>query len=354
MSHFCLLSDPENYVPHDWDLLADEPARRHWLDHFASHFTRTLEHARVQYGRSAAARIRTAGEEFQQAIDRLREAPDSLPGGRLDIVELDRLRSEVLRRNALDDPFGHIKARENASAAELYPEVVRTIHPMDAAEKWLHLVKCVFAGNIFDLGATATMHMAEESVEFMELVEKTKPRPWLVDDYDRLAADLEAGPPMKWGRAVVFVDNAGSDFVLGLMPLVRELALGGTQVVLAANEHAALNDMTVEETIQVVGHLAGVDPDLAALIKAGMFEVVSTGNGIPMIDLSDVSDELNAAAGDADLVILEGMGRAVESNLDASFTVDAVHVAILKDEAVAARIGGSLYDCVCKYTPVVA
>jgi len=98
--------------------------------------------------------------------------------------------------------------------------------------------------------------------------------------------------------------------------------------------------------------LAGIDVDLPALLDAQMFEVVSTGNGIPLIDLSEVSDELNAATEDADLVILEGMGRAVESNFDAAFTVDTVHLALLKDPQVAARVGGELFDCVCRYKPI--
>ena len=173
-----------------------------------------------------------------------------------------------------------------------------------------------------------------------------------MDDYDRLAEDLAPGPPTPWTKAIVLVDNAGTDFVLGVMPLARELALSGTQIVLAANELPALNDMTVDETINVVEQLAAADPDLAALIEAGMIEVVSSGNGIPLIDLASVSDELNEAAADADLVILEGMGRAVESNFNAPFKVDALHLAILKDAAVAKRLGGEMYDCICKYTPV--
>ena len=45
------------------------------------------------------------------------------------------------------------------------------------------------------------------------------------------------------------------------------------------------------------------------------------------------------------------MGRGVESNFDASFTVDALRLALLKDEHVAAGIGAALFDCICKYVP---
>jgi len=351
MSHFCLLREPANYVAHDWDLLVDKAARGHWLDHFHKHFEVMLTHAAAQYGRKATKQIAAAREQFNKALAQLHADPSSLPGGKCNIMELCRLRDQTLRANGLHDPFKHVKDRENASAGRLYPVVVRKLHAMGGPDRWLHLVKCVFAGNVFDLGSQATMHLASEPTDFLAAVANGKPRPWLIDDYDRLAAELKGVPPAKWSKAIVFVDNAGSDFVLGVMPLVRELALAGTKIVLAANELPSLNDITADETVAVVENLAAGDEDLATLITAEMLEVVSTGNASPLIDLSAVSDELNEAAADAELVVIVGMGRAVESNLDAAFTVDALRLALLKDAAVAKRVGGELFDCVCKYTP---
>jgi type II pantothenate kinase len=86
------------------------------------------------------------------------------------------------------------------------------------------------------------------------------------------------------------------------------------------------------------GDLAGCD-----------IELVSSGTGEPLIDLRGVSDELNDAASDADLVILEGMGRGVESNLEAELTCDRLNLAMIKDELIARSIGGELYDCVCRF-----
>jgi type II pantothenate kinase len=82
-------------------------------------------------------------------------------------------------------------------------------------------------------------------------------------------------------------------------------------------------------------------------------EPVTTGTGHPLIDLSQVSEELNRASQDADLVILEGMGRAVESNLHATFSCDALNIAMLKDPMIARRIGGKLFDVVCRFREVV-
>lgn len=355
MAPFCLLKDPDRYVAQDWNLTEDAEARDYWLDLFRDHFEIALGHAMDRYGPPAQRRIEPAREEFSALIDRLREDPAALGNGEpLTVLALCRQRERVLRGHGMGDPFGHIKDRENESAAELYPQIVRELHAMEDWDKWLHLVECVFAGNLFDLGSSPTMHLAHKPVDFLATVEDTRPRPWKVDDFDRLWEDLQDAPPTKWARAVVFVDNAGSDFILGVMPLVRELALGGTQIVLAANEQPSLNDVTADETVEIVQHLSTLDRDLAALIEGQMFEVVSTGNDIPLIDLGEVSDELNEAAADADLVILEGMGRAVESNFTSEFKVDALRLALLKDPKVAERIGAELYDCVCKYTPAAS
>ncbi len=353
MSHFCLLSDPESYVAHDYQLAQDSAALKYWLDHFASHFEHTLAHAMKQYGRSAGKQIEAARGQFSKVIEALRSAPNSL-GDDLDVMQLCRLREKALRENGLKDPFGYLKDRENASAIELYGQVIGKLQALEGRDKWLQLVLGVFAGNIFDMGSAPTMHLVDETLEredFLTAVTNSKPRPWFVDDFDRLAEDLPASPPTKWSKAVIFVDNAGNDLILGVMPLARELALRGTRIVLAANELPCLNDVTVDETIEIVERLAGQDRDLAALIQAEMFEVVSTGNDLSLIDLSDVSDELNAATTDAELLVLVGMGRSVESNFDASFTVDALRLALLKDEQVVAGIGAALFDCICKYVP---
>ena len=38
-------------------------------------------------------------------------------------------------------------------------------------------------------------------------------------------------------------------------------------------------------------------------------------------------------------------------DLDATFTCDALHLAMLKDEAVAKRSRGKLFDVVCRFKP---
>jgi len=103
--------------------------------------------------------------------------------------------------------------------------------------------------------------------------------------------------------------------------------------------------MTIHDVNAWWDRIVETEPSLAGL----PIERVSTGTGEPLIDLSLVSQELNAASADADLVIIEGMGRGIESNLDAAFSCDAVNIAMIKDPAVGARVGGKVYDVVLRY-----
>lgn len=73
---------------------------------------------------------------------------------------------------------------------------------------------------------------------------------------------------------------------------------------------------------------------------------------MPMIDLSKVSDEVVSACEGVDVVVLEGMGRSIESNLRVQFTVDSFNMGMVKHPEVATLLGTEhLYDCVCKFTP---
>lgn len=52
---------------------------------------------------------------------------------------------------------------------------------------------------------------------------------------------------------------------------------------------------------------------------------------------------------DAELVVLEGMGRAIETNLHARLTCDVLNLGMVKHPEVALELGGRMYDCVCRY-----
>lgn len=67
-----------------------------------------------------------------------------------------------------------------------------------------------------------------------------------------------------------------------------------------------------------------------------------------------VSPKLNDIAKDADFVVLEGMGRGIETNLWGAFRGAALQVGMIKHREVALELGGDMFDCVCKFTPAPA
>ena len=353
MNPLCLLADSSAYQALDWDLVEDSEGCAEWLELFETVFAEILHHARDVYGEGAEGRIESARRAFAAEIEVLRVNPASFQeatGKQLNLLELDRVRDRILRSHGLPDPFRKIKERENRAAMALYGQVIKAHDALAGRDRWLHLVEGVIAGNTFDLGATATMHLGRESQDFMACIENTKPRPWFADDFEALADRVLASPGGGWQKALILVDNAGSDIVLGVLPFARELIRGGVRVVLGANELPSLNDITVAELREVVTALSAEDELLADALASGRLSMVSTGTDVPVIDLAGVSDELNAAAANADLLVLEGMGRGVETNYDAAFTVDVLRICLIKNESVAQRIGGENFDCVCRYT----
>ncbi|MGD0462886.1 MAG: ARMT1-like domain-containing protein [Tepidisphaeraceae bacterium] len=346
---FCKLADAAKYVACSWDLTTDEAGRRHWVEFFKRHLNTILKlglESAAKSGQTETAapqRAENCRREFYAAFDAFSANPSRF--GRVTILTLDRWRDDLLRRWGFFDPFADLKDRENEKMLPLLPGICRQIDSLPPAGQLQTLVLGIFAGNIFDMGADATAKMfLNSSPDLFDTRSKIAPRPWLIDDYDRLARRLLEGPIHR--KAVFFVDNAGSDFVLGVVPMIRWLARRGTRVVLAANQRPTLNDMTLADVRACWPKIIQAEPTIADL----PIDLISTGTGDPLIDLGAVSPALNAAAEDADLVILEGMGRGVESNLDAEFSCDAATFAMIKDTAVAARHNGKLYDVVCRFS----
>ncbi|MCS7034296.1 MAG: ARMT1-like domain-containing protein [Phycisphaerae bacterium] len=347
MSPFVKLADPGSYVACSWDLCRDHEARQYWVPFFKQHLETILKvgcealRARGVDERNTARRAQACREEFHAVFDRFAADPEG--SGPVTILTLDRWRDQILRRHGFVDPFIDLKQRENEAALPLVPQVVAELDQHRGQEQILTMIRGIFAGNIFDMGAAASSRrMLEGDLDFFRTRDRLPARPWLVDDFDRLVESLQR---TVHRRAVFFVDNAGSDFMLGVLPMVRWLARRGTTVVLAANERPTLNDMTAAEVRAWWPQILQVERSFAGL----PVEIVSTGTGEPLIDLSAVSPELNEAASEADLVILEGMGRGIESNLDARFTCEALNIGMIKDSMIARRNGGNLYDVVLKF-----
>jgi len=347
---FCKLLDPATYVACPWDLRTDAEGRRFWSDFFKQHIDTLVEQgvlAQVRRGADegeARDRARRCAGRLRERIDAFDARPADAPRP-VTILTYDRWRDGLLRDFGFPDPLMDLKARENERAAALLAGVCRRLDALPPRERLRSIIEGVFAGNLFDLGAkdTAERFLADDAPSFDATRARLKPRPWLIDDYEAIEARWLEGPAYR--KAVVFIDNAGSDFVLGMVPLMRWLALRGTRVLLVANELATLNDMTIDDVRAWWPRLVEVEPSLAGLD----IEPLSSGTGEPLIDLLGVSPRLNEAAADADLVILEGMGRGVETNLDARFSCDGLNIGMIKIPIVARRCGGQIYDLVCRF-----
>lgn len=324
----------------------DHEAREYWVTFFKKHVLTILDlgfQMAVDRGEPVApvrARMDACVKAFHETFDRFYADPQHHEA--VTILTMDVWRDGLMREHGFVDPFEDLKRRENESVIALLPKVCRQHDALEGTDLFRAVIEGVFAGNIFDMGAAGSAQLLlDGKLDFFDTRKKLPARPWLVDTFDAFAAKAERG----WKQAVFFIDNAGSDFLLGAVPMMRYLAQRGTGVVLAANERPTLNDMTVHDVRAWWPKILETEPSLARL----PIHIVSTGTGEPLIDLAGVSPELNEAAAGADLVIMEGMGRGVESNLDAEFSCDAVNLAMIKDYMVAKRLNGKLYDVVCRF-----
>jgi type II pantothenate kinase len=351
MPVFNLLADPVNYTPCSTEnMLEDRAYREHWLEHFEVHFDVIVKLAHEHYGPDAKQRIEACVRDQADTLHAIKDKPDLL--GHLDLITLDLMRQEKLIKHGIPDPFESMKARENTAMLKLYPQIIAELDAhRDPHEALLLATEGIFAGNIYDLGAGATAKMfADKSPDFITIRnELGGKRPWLVDHFDAMGKRILQGPLHR--QCIFFTDNAGSDFVLGVLPFCRLLAKRGTRVLIAANESPALNDMTYKELVEFLPRAQAVDPVLDGLVKRDKIAPLNSGSGAPLIDLRTISQAVNDAAKDTDLVILEGMGRALESNYEAKFKVDAIKLCMIKEEIIATRHGGKNFDTICRFDP---
>lgn len=344
-----LLADDAAYVPGTLDIAGDPELRRYWLDLFRRHIESACAHVAREHPEEPGlvTRMQHATTGFRAHVDALERDPAAGP---FDTLTLCAERERLLRAAGVADPFLRVKQRENAAAMALLPRLLEEIDALGADARLDALVRGVFAGNVFDLGSPATAELfANGDAEFAAVRARLAPRPWLVDDLEALRARLSGGVRC----ALLFVDNAGSDVVLGMLPFARELLRRGARVVLSANRTPALNDVTHDELVALVARAATADESLAAGLSQGALAMVTSGNGLPLIDLRAIGRELRdeIARHPPDLVVLEGMGRAVESNWNARLRADTLKIAMLKDASVARHLGGNLYDVVLRFEP---
>jgi type II pantothenate kinase len=350
---FPLLADPDGYVACPWDLGEDAKKRAYWLGVFRRQWPSLLQHAKdeaAERGIDATPACTQADERFRVYLDTVTESPEAF--GRLDVLSICKRRETILREASIDDPYRKLKNDENERALTLLPRVIETLDAASEADRDRTVIEGVFAGNIFDMGAEHTQKMFEQgSVDFESVRRKLKPRPWRYDALEAWSRRLERRP---YRAAVLFVDNAGPDVVLGMIPLARRLLQLGATVVLAANSEPSLNDVTHDELVALIHRVTTIDPVTREALASRQLRLIESGNWAPLMDLTMVSPPLAAVCEELpiDLVVLEGMGRSMESNPDCKLTCDCLRLAMVKDLGVAESFDAQLFDLVMRYEQI--
>ncbi|CAN6482248.1 unnamed protein product [Victoria cruziana] len=265
-------------------------------------------------------------QRYTEILEDLIADPES-HGGPPDGILLCRLREQILRELGFKDIFKKVKDEENSKAIALFEGVVRLNDAIEEENKRVEsLIRGIFAGNVFDLGSAQLAEMYEkDGITFLTCCHNLLPRPWIIDDLDMFISKWST---KSWKKAVIFVDNSGADFILGILPFARELLRRGTQVVLAANDLPSINDITYHELVEIIPKLKDKNGQILGVDASGLL-VANSGNDLPVIDLSVVCPELAYLANDADLAIIEGMGRGIETNLHAQFKCDSLKIGMV-------------------------
>jgi len=185
---------------------------------------------------------------------------------------------------------------------------------------------------------------------FNEAMGQLQKRPWLVDRLDLWVQRLK-DPDKIHKCAAIFVDNSGFDFIVGILPLVREFLTRGTKVILCTNSNPAVNDMTYGEMVSLLREASKEHLWLGSSLQDHSLKLAATGQGSPCLDLSRVSQDLINLVTQmgTDLVIIEGMGRAIHTNLYAKMKSEVIKLAVIKNKWLAQRLGGDVFSVVFSY-----
>ncbi|XP_074031122.1 4'-phosphopantetheine phosphatase [Leptinotarsa decemlineata] len=346
-----LLKNPEHYNPDTVDLVTNAEERNYWLPCLEQMVKKFVGKAQPLNpdDPKATEKAEICFKQFHSLIEQVTEDPSIMKP--LSIRTLLNFNEDNLRANKLEDAWLLQKKTESYQALKELKNRIDHIDSLDDFyEKWLEIIQGVLAGNVFDWGAKAVSDILErsESFRFCHALNTIEKRPWFRDSFDKWVDHLKKKP---YKTCVIFVDNSGVDFILGILPLTRELLSHGTKVVLTANTYPALNDVTFQELNLYCCQAAEHCEILKDSIKNGQLITMENGQKGPCLDLRDLSEGLCDVMKSADLVIIEGMGRAVHTNLYAKLTVDCFKLAVLKNEWLARSLGARQFSVICDFEP---
>ncbi|XP_078695396.1 4'-phosphopantetheine phosphatase-like isoform X1 [Branchiostoma floridae x Branchiostoma belcheri] len=345
------LLDSPSYFPDTVDLTEDPDARKYWLDCFEEALGKVAARAVASQPTRDDAEMRAQQfmAKYNKRLETLREHPFAY--GSLTVRSLLDTREQCLNEFHFADPYQHIKQQENEAALRILPERLQHLDSLEFRARQVALAEGLLAGNVFDWGAKAITRLMEggDSFGFEEAMSKLQARPWLVDDLDPWLERLQDHPHKC---ALIFADNSGLDIILGVFPFAREMVLRGTQVILCANSKPALNDVTYGELKILAKKVAELCPTIRTALSEGHLKVMASGAASPCLDLSRIDEMLSQECQrrGVDLVVLEGMGRAIHTNYHAAFSCESLKLAVLKNKWLANRLGGDVFSVIFKYT----
>uniref|UniRef100_A0A8C4IC77 4'-phosphopantetheine phosphatase n=1 Tax=Dicentrarchus labrax TaxID=13489 RepID=A0A8C4IC77_DICLA len=294
-----LLQDPSSYIPDTMDLTEDALAREYWLYCFEEALDGVVKRAVASQPDmpEAAQRAEKFRQKYRHKLQTLRQQPFAY--GSLTVRSLLDTREHCLNEFNFPDPYSKIKQKENDMALKYYQKAVKSLEELSWEQRQFALVR----------------------VELMAFISCEHP------------------------------DNSGVDIILGVMPFVRELLSRGTEVVLASNSGPALNDVTNGELQILTERIAAMDPVIQAGLREDRLMLVQSGSSSPCLDLSRLDKVLAMVVRErqTDLVIIEGMGRAIHTNYYAMLSCESLKMAVIKNSWLADRLGGKLFSVVFKY-----
>uniref|UniRef100_A0A8R1I1D2 4'-phosphopantetheine phosphatase n=1 Tax=Caenorhabditis japonica TaxID=281687 RepID=A0A8R1I1D2_CAEJA len=352
---FSLLADKDG-KPDTIDFNKDSEARNFWieiLDKTVADMSKLAMESQKNCSTQKELKSRSEdfASEFLKMLTLIKEHPVAY--GNSNARNMLEVREQILQQKKFDDIYVQKKHDENCTALAELPSILAIIDNLKDSGKndkevLEYVSRGLLAGNVFDWGAKAVVQMMSSSggLNFQNAIQHVENRPWLFDGFESFYAKYK-----EYRSILIFVDNSGFDYILGVIPFARELLRDGAKVIICANSSPALNDLTYREMVALAPKLAEADVELARFIKEEQMMFVQSGQESPCLDARRVHKDLNDIVEKykTDLVVIEGMGRALHTNFNVQFKIDSLKVAVIKTQWLADRLGGKMFSVVFKH-----
>uniref|UniRef100_A0AAY4EV49 4'-phosphopantetheine phosphatase n=1 Tax=Denticeps clupeoides TaxID=299321 RepID=A0AAY4EV49_9TELE len=306
------------------------------------------------------------GENYAGSSGLMSVSPDLNPmqrarSGTFDMLEMDRLERQLVNLPLLQDPSSYI------------PDTMDLTEDALAREYWLYCFEEALDGVVKRaIASQPDMPEAAERAEkfrqkYRHKLQTLRNQPFaygsltvrsLLDTREHCLNEFNFPDPYSKVRICFFLLPFflqllvfGPPHTCALFFVDNKLLGRGTQVVLASNSGPALNDVTNGELQILTERIAAMDPVIHSAFKEDRLTLVQSGSSSPCLDLSRLDKVLATVVRErqTDLVIIEGMGRAIHTNYYAMLSCESLKLAVIKNSWLAERLGGKIFSVVFKY-----